>query len=469
MTTTTTTSEQKGARIAAKEACPNCGERGRKVRRVTLESLLHPDRRADIGEDQYYVCATPRCDTVYFGASNGQTFRKPDLTVRFGLKETDAPRHVCYCFDHTVEEIHDEIHRTGESTVVESIKADMKGPGCRCEYTNPLGACCLKSVQAAVADAIRSTGNEAQSDMSGVADHGDCCASDERTAEKTVTADSCVTQCESGDRTAATSSDCCRTQNDGSDGNSGRDRAGALAAGGSVVAAILSSACCWLPLVLIAFGASAVGVAGFFEAYRLYFIMSAVGLLAFGFYMIYFRKENCEPGSSCATPNRKLRIFSQAILWTATVLVGTFVFFPNYVGFMLGSPTQAATTVDTAGLASAKFHIEGMTCEGCANILHGALTKLPDVKAAEVDFSTKTAVIRYEPDKPVPPERVFEAVTAAGYSATPASEVPLVREHTSRRKRNAAEVRPEFRRADGRGEPRALSRRAWPLPLSRMS
>ena len=222
------------------------------------------------------------------------------------------------------------------------------------------------------------------------------------------------------------------------------------------MAAILSSACCWLPLVLIAFGASAVGVAGFFEAYRLYFIIGAGGLLTFGFYMVYFRKEKCEPGSSCATPNRKLRIFSQAILWTATVLVGTFVFFPNYVGFMLGSPTQAATTVDTAGLASAKFHIEGMTCEGCANILHVALTKLPDVKAAE-------------PDKPVPPERVFEAVTAAGYSATPASEVPLVREHTSRRKRNAAEVRPEFRRADGRGEPRALSRRAWPLPLSRMS
>lgn len=99
----------------------------------------------------------------------------------------------------------------------------------------------------------------------------------------------------------------------------------------------------------------------------------------------------------------------------------------NYGGFVIGPPTQAATSVDTAGLTSAKFHIEGMTCEGCANILHGALTKLPDVNAAEVDFAAKTAVVRYKPDKPVPPERVIEAVKAVGYNATPAEKAPQER------------------------------------------
>jgi len=77
MKTTTTTSEQHGNQTPAKLACPACGEKGRKVKRVTLESLLRPERGGDIGEDQYYVCATLRCDTVYFGASDGQTFRKP--------------------------------------------------------------------------------------------------------------------------------------------------------------------------------------------------------------------------------------------------------------------------------------------------------------------------------------------------------------------------------------------------------
>ncbi len=405
--TTTTTSKQHGDQTPAKLACPTCGQKGQKVTRVTLESLLRPERRCDIGdidENQYYVCATLRCDTVYFGARGGQTFRKPDLTVRFGLKETDAPRHVCYCFDHTIEEIHDEIQRTGESTVVESIKVDMKGPGCRCEYTNPLGACCLKTVQVAVADALRSLGNEEEAASAGAVDHSDCCAGNGHARkDEEVTAD------------------CCATQSDASESigvGSARDRAGTLAASGSVVAAILSSACCWLPLVLIAFGASAAGVAGFFEAYRTYFIVGAVGLLGFGLYMVYFRREQCEPGSACAAPNRKLVRFNKVMLWTATALVGAFVMFPNYAGLVLGSPSQASATVDAAGLASAKYHIEGMTCEGCSGILHSALTELPGVKAAEVDFATKSAVVHYEPGKPVAPKRVIEVVKAAGYSAT---------------------------------------------------
>ncbi len=410
MNTTTTTSAQHSDQTPAKLACPSCGEMSRKVKHVTLESLLRPERRSDIGEDQNYVCATPRCDMVYFSASNGQTFSKLDLTVRFGLKETDAPRSVCYCFDHTVEEIQDEIQRTGESTVVERIKVDMKGPGCRCEYTNPLGGCCLKTVQVAVADALRSLGNEEQAIAAGAVDHGDCCAVNGHAhREEEVTADCCATQCDaSGDVGVG----------------SGRDRAGTLAAGGSVVAAILSSACCWLPLVLIAFGASAAGVAGFFEAYRSYFIVGAVGLLGFGFYMVYFRMERCEPDSACATPNRNLVRFNKVILWTATALVGAFVMFPNYVGLVVGSPSNASATVDVASLASAKYRIEGMTCEGCSGILQRALTELPELKAAEVDFATKSAVVHYEPGKPVPPDRVIEVVKAAGYSATPADGMP---------------------------------------------
>lgn len=407
MTTTVKTSDQRSNPPPAKLACPTCGKKARKVNRVTLDSLLRPERRNDIGEDQYYVCATPNCETVYFSASNSRTFRKPELTVRFGLKETDAPRHVCYCFDHTVEEIHDEIRRTGKSTVVESIKADMKEFGCRCEYTNPLGGCCLKTVQDAVADALRTHGNEERAVAACAVDYGDCCA----------------TQSEAHG-VAATSSDCCNTQGDSSGGGFGRDRAGTLAAGGSVVAAIMSSACCWLPLVLIAFGASAAGVAGFFETYRPHLIVGAVGLLGLGYYMVYFRKERCAPHSACATPNRKLVRFNKVMLWTATALVGAFVMFPNYVGFVLRSPSPASAEVETSRLVSAEFKIEGMTCQGCSEIIRSALTGVPGVKAAEVDYATKTAVVHYEPGKPVSAERVMKAVKAAGYNATPAGENP---------------------------------------------
>jgi hypothetical protein len=141
--------------------CPQCGNNGGKVKRVTLESLLRADRLADIGDEAYHVCLTPECGTVYFGSDGAAAFHKSDLSVRFGLKETTPPRPLCYCFDHSIEAIHDEIRRTGESTVLAGIKTDMKGPGCRCEYTNPLGACCLGSVQRVVDQGFRLAGRGA--------------------------------------------------------------------------------------------------------------------------------------------------------------------------------------------------------------------------------------------------------------------------------------------------------------------
>jgi copper chaperone CopZ len=112
------------------------------------------------------------------------------------------------------------------------------------------------------------------------------------------------------------------------------------------------------------------------------------------------------------------------MLWTATALVGAFVMFPNYVGFVSGSRSRGSARADATVLVSSEYRIEGMTCEGCANILRDALTNLPGVRAAEVDFVTKVAVVRYEPARPVPPERVLEAVKAAGYSATLPGETP---------------------------------------------
>ena len=398
--------------------CPQCGNNGSKVRRVTLESLLRPKCREDIGDDPYHVCSTPECGTVYFGADGATAFDKTDLSVRFGLKETAPPRPVCYCFDHTVEEIEDEIVRTGRSKVVESIKADMKGPGCRCEYTNPLGRCCLKTVQSAVTTAMQATGRAPEGVPAALSD---CCAGKEDSLEHDTMADCCTTPATPSEDAAAR--DCCQSLHE-SLRQQGNDRAGALAAGGSVLAAVFSSACCWLPLVLVSFGASAVGVAGFFEAYRGYFVVGAVGLLGTGFYFVYLRKERCEPGSGCATPRRKLLKFSRVMLWTASILVGAFVLYPNYVGLVMGLRNQASATVDADGLASAKYHIEGMTCEGCASILYGALTKLPEAKTVSVDFAIKSAVVQFDPANPVRPETVIEAVKAAGYSATPAGESP---------------------------------------------
>ena len=71
--------------------------------------------------------------------------------------------------------------------------------------------------------------------------------------------------------------------------------------GSAVMTAIASSLCCVLPVLSVAFGLGAFGVASTFETLRPYFLVVAFLALGFGFYQTYFRREKCEEGQACAT------------------------------------------------------------------------------------------------------------------------------------------------------------------------
>lgn len=87
-------------------------------------------------------------------------------------------------------------------------------------------------------------------------------------------------------------------QRSGKGTNGTRSRSASRWAGGSVLAAAAASACCWVPLLFLAFGASAAGVSAAFERLRPLFLGVAGVSLAVGFYMSYFRKTRCE-GEAC--------------------------------------------------------------------------------------------------------------------------------------------------------------------------
>lgn len=195
---------------------------------------------------------------------------------------------------------------------------------------------------------------------------------------------------------------------------------GGLSVGGSVVAAVLSSACCWLPLLLIALGASAGGVSVFFERWRPVFAVVALALLAVGFYFVYFRKAACDDGS-CARPSRGARVTSHVILWIAAAFVGAFVLFPSYAGSIAraihGSPQAGAASPTDATLVVHHFRVEGMSCEACAVTLQVDLAGLEGVSSAEVDYATKTATVRSAiPDLD---SRVAKAAEQHGYHTYP--------------------------------------------------
>lgn len=130
------------------EMCPVSGTKSKLVKTVTLRSLIQDEQQHRIAEGRYRFCDTPGCEVVYFAEDGSHVFTQADLKVRVGVKETEAPRPICYCFAHTVEEIFDEIQRTGTTTVPDDIASRLNTQGCDCVHTNPQGSCCLGVVNA---------------------------------------------------------------------------------------------------------------------------------------------------------------------------------------------------------------------------------------------------------------------------------------------------------------------------------
>jgi len=92
---------------------------------------------------------------VVYLRPNEIIFRKDDLRVKVGLKESGDPTvPVCYCFGWTPQKIQAEMKATGKTTAIEQIKAQVKAGNCYCEVTNPQGSCCLGNVSQVVKQAL---------------------------------------------------------------------------------------------------------------------------------------------------------------------------------------------------------------------------------------------------------------------------------------------------------------------------
>jgi hypothetical protein len=122
---------------------------------LTVKSLV---RKLPLGmpNTQYYFCDASDCELVYFALDReAPRFRREDLVVRVGAKETTDPIPICYCFGFTRQDIWDEIGSTRKSTLAERIKAEVEAGHCACEVKNPSGKCCLGDVTRAAKDGLR--------------------------------------------------------------------------------------------------------------------------------------------------------------------------------------------------------------------------------------------------------------------------------------------------------------------------
>jgi hypothetical protein len=118
-------------------ACPVNGKLGAVVPRKTiLYHLAQPWRRELTGQN-YYFCADPACEVVYFD-DDDSLIHKSELRTRVGLKELSNDALVCYCFGVTRQVA--ETEPQAKAFVVEQTRQSR----CACATYNPSARCCLK-------------------------------------------------------------------------------------------------------------------------------------------------------------------------------------------------------------------------------------------------------------------------------------------------------------------------------------
>lgn len=389
----------KPTETAKRVQCPSCGHKAKRVSILTLGALLVDEFAGKFTADSRSSCATPTegcasinddtgwrfcpsqdCDVVYFAEEEDTQFTKPQLQVPVGVKESSGERPLCFCFGHSVGSIKEELVAKGRSGALEDIRTKMGDPGCHCETSNPSGSCCLGSVTKGIQIAQEELG-----------------MNDSKVAPVSTATPS-------------------------------TGRGEMIAKIGTVASAIMASACCWLPLLLLALGVSGAGIAATLETYRPLFIVVTFGFLGAAFYSTYRPKKaaaetghDCCPTESavakgCCTPTAKGRFNMMAsnkvMLWVVTVLAVAFLIFPSYVGVLFGTNDAAAVTKD---MSRAVFQIEGMTCEGCATAVAQAIRQVPGVVAVDVSYEQGQAVVGVNPGRPIPKEIILMALKKAGY------------------------------------------------------
>ena len=209
----------------------------------------------------------------------------------------------------------------------------------------------------------------------------------------------------------------------------------------AIVAAILASACCWLPLATLTLGLSAAGLAKFVVGARWVFVAIAVIALGIGFYFVYRRKAACAPGEHCAPSG--LARFNRVMLWVSAVLVLAFATFPYYSAPLLqatgdgdnntsvnsSSPAKTETKVPSASKLVANttratmtrfrlyaYEIQGMDCQECADGLQAAIAKMPGVKKATLSYHRGTAQVLAGAG--FDPQSVAKRISGIGYKTT---------------------------------------------------
>jgi len=129
--------------------CQDCEGQSQPVSRKTVLLMLKPHLLEQAMTGTYSFCAAPDCPVVYFEEQGRQRFTIDDLRVPVGVKASEDPIPLCYCFGFDESHIRDEVSLTGTTTIPGRISTLIREGLCACESRSPAGVCCLGEVNKA--------------------------------------------------------------------------------------------------------------------------------------------------------------------------------------------------------------------------------------------------------------------------------------------------------------------------------
>lgn len=65
---------------------------------------------------------------------------------------------------------------------------------------------------------------------------------------------------------------------------------------------------------------------------------------------------------------------------------------------------------------TARFVVQGMNCNSCAERIQEAVRQLPGIASVQVDLASGGVAVEHEPEKSTP-EQIRQQIAAAGYPA----------------------------------------------------
>lgn len=177
-----------------------------------------------------------------------------------------------------------------------------------------------------------------------------------------------------------------------------------------ILSATLASACCGIPLLLIALGLGGLGFSAVLGKYHWYFMGGGIAVLltAWG---VFLREKRKLYALGSEIRGEKT---TKGILTVATLVVFFFAGLNLYSAY--GGKEISNQGTQSPNLSSIVLPVEGMTCLSCETSVEGALKDLPGVTSAKASAKSQNVLIEYEPGR-VTFDQMVEAINKTGYKA----------------------------------------------------